>query len=356
MESAAAAPAAAPAPVRSVAGGLRAWITSGACQSAAGAIVAFVDEATGRHSFDYAEITGYGLTFLAGAAALSDNGLAVGRRAASWLVERLRSGHLMARDGWDNDAVYLFDLGIIASGLINFGRRIADPELQRAGVELVAFLDRELAEEPFSALAQGSHTDRRAWSTHGVAHLAKLGQSFLLSERYAESAHLGRLIDHVKRLQQPDGRMPTVADEKTTMLHPHLYAAEGLWMWGTARADVEALAHARAAVEWAWAQQLENGGFPRFAGEDCREEPVEQCDVTSQAIRMALVFGHRTPAVERAVGRLSEVAIGSHGTLSLPYQPAAPEVHLNTWATLFGAQALALAVPGAPPLAWGDLV
>src|SRR5262249_48636515 len=152
-----------------------------------------------------------------------------------------------------------------------------------------------------------------AWSTHGVPHLAKLAQSFLLSERHADSPRLASLIETVKRLQFPDGRMPTVPGDPATMLHPHLYAAEGLWMWGTARGDDEALAHSRAAVDWAWAQQLDNGGFPRFAGDDLQDEAPEQCDVTSQAIRMALVFGRRSPAVDRAIGRLGEVAQGSNG-------------------------------------------
>ena len=95
--------------------GLRAWLCSGGCQSPNGAFVAWLDSATGRRAYDYPEITGYALTFLAGMATLTAADRATGHRAGDWLVERLRSGNLAARDGWDNNAVYLFDLGMIAT-------------------------------------------------------------------------------------------------------------------------------------------------------------------------------------------------------------------------------------------------
>jgi hypothetical protein len=40
----------------------------------------------------------------------------------------------------------------------------------------------------------------------------------------------------------------------------------------------------------------------------------------------------------------------------MPYQPASPDVHLNTWVTMFASQAVALAVPDAPALRWDQLV
>ena len=42
--------------------------------------------------------------------------------------------------------------------------------------------------------------------------------------------------------------------------------------------------------------------------------------------------------------------------LAMPYQPGSPDVHLNTWVTMFASQAVALAVPGAEPLRWDQLV
>src|SRR5713101_6051087 len=83
-------PTLSPSAVRSTAAGLRAWIASGVCQSESGAFVAWVDFANGRLSYDYPEITGYALTFLASQASLSDDECSVGHRAAAWLVDRVR--------------------------------------------------------------------------------------------------------------------------------------------------------------------------------------------------------------------------------------------------------------------------
>ncbi len=63
-----------------------------------------MDLASGRPAHDYAEITGYALTFLASQPSLADDELAVGCRAAMWLAGRTRRGTLAAREGWDNDA------------------------------------------------------------------------------------------------------------------------------------------------------------------------------------------------------------------------------------------------------------
>ena len=339
-----------PEVVRWGADGLSRWIYSGACQSSSGAYAAWVEMASGEKAYDYAEITGYALTHLAARAELADDEVAVGRHAAEWLVGRVQQRRLAARDGWDGGAVYLFDLGMISAGLQSFGRRVGEDRYVAAGLELVELLDKELAGELSPVSTYGPRSERTNWSTRGVVHLAKLAQSFLLADRREPAA---RLVDAARAVQGPDGHMPTDPESEVTMLHPHLYGAEGLWMWGTATDDQDALDRARANVQWVWSHQLGCGGLPRAFG---RPEPIEQLDVTSQAVRMALLLGVRTPGVDRAIERLLEVARERDGMLAMPYQPGSPDVHLNTWVTMFASQALALAVPGAEPLRWDQLV
>ena len=145
------------------------------------AFAAWLDATTGRPAFDYPEITGYALSFLAGRPSLSERAWAVGNRAAAWLVHRVQHGNLAARDG---EAVYLFDLAMVASGLLSFGRRAEHAELVQTGHELVALVDRELGSGlSISPLALGRRPDRRAWSTHGLAHLAKLAQSLRIGAK-----------------------------------------------------------------------------------------------------------------------------------------------------------------------------
>ena len=167
-----------PEVVRWGADGLARWISSGACQSSSGAFAAWVELASGEKAYDYAEITGYALTHLAARPELSDDEIAVGRRAADWLVGRVQQRRLAARDGWDGDAVYHFDLGMISAGLQSFGRRYEEQRYVDAGLELVDLLDRELAADLGPVSAYGPKSERTNWSTRGIVHLAKLAQCF----------------------------------------------------------------------------------------------------------------------------------------------------------------------------------
>ena len=342
--------------------GLREWVSSGACRGAGGAFVAWFDLANGSRSYDYPEISGYALTYLANQTFLSEGERSAGHRAADWLNERVRAGNLAARDGWDNDAVYLFDLGMIAAGLLSFGRRTEVERYVEAGRRLVDFLGDEIrSTQSISPVSRrGPQSERAGWSSRGVPHLAKLVQAFLLADELADGIYrrvAARLIETIKRLQAADGRMQTDEDETRTMLHPHLYAAEGLWIWGSAAHDDDALQRARLATEWAFTHQLEQGGLPRFAANGKRRGAApEQSDVTAQAVRLALALGLRFSAVDRALTRLIEVARGDERGLAIVYQPDSPDIHLSTWATLFAAQALAMAVPGAAPISWKELV
>jgi hypothetical protein len=325
--------------------GLAAWLSSGACQELSGAFVAWVDVAKGRRAFEYPEITGYALTFLAGRAVLSEHETIAGHRAAGWLDERIRSGNFAARDDWDGGAVYLFDLGIVASGLLAFGHRTGTERYVDTGLRVVDFLDRELSSgdpiEPVSRTGPASGREA-SWSNRGRPHLAKLVQTFFLAEE----------------LGGGDGRPPSARlveaarDEQVeAMLHPALYAAEGLWLWGTAAGDVGALERAAAALDWIWTHQLEHGGLPREAG-----SPVEQSDVTAQAVRLSVALGARSAAVDRALERLMEIAVRDARGVGIPYQPGSDALHVNTWVTLFAAQAFELAGSNGRPVRWQDWV
>jgi hypothetical protein len=341
--------------------GLRAWVFSSACQSPSGAFVAWCDLAESSRSYDYPEVSGYALTYLAGQTSLSERERAAGYRAADWLTERVRTGILAARDGWDNNAVYLFDLGMIASGLLSFGRRVEVERYLDAGLRLANFVCRETSSgDSISPVSRhGPRSGRASWSSRGVAHLAKLVQALLLADELEGGAcgsASARLITTVKRLQAADGRMQTDEDGTIVMLHPHLYAAEGLWIWGCAVGDTDALERAEVAVEWVWRQQLEHGGLPRSAPHTSDAGvALEQSDVTAQAVRLAVAMGTRAAPVGRALARLLEVARSHAAGLGIVYQPNSPKAHLNTWATLFAAQALAMVIPEASSITWQQL-
>jgi hypothetical protein len=336
--------------VRAAAAGLRAWVESGAAQSKSGAFMAWRDLDGSAGSYEYPEITGYVLTYLASCSPFPPALQQVGNRAGAWLAGRLARGELCARDGWDDGAIYLFDLGMIATGLISFGRRTGAESLVACGVDLVTLLRAALEGDLSPVWSDGPRSGRRAWSTHGNAHLAKLVQALLLVDR-GPSGTAASLVERVERLQRDDGAFET-GPEPEVMLHPHLYAAEGMWIWGTATGDDDALTRTHAALAWTWRHQLPTGGLPRAASSRL---PIEQSDATAQALRLAIALGLRSAAVDRAAARLAELASPDGEGRAIVYEPGWPR-HANTWATLFAAQALASTLPEARPLEWWELV
>jgi hypothetical protein len=335
---------------------LRAWLAAGDIQSPDGAFCAWREEA-GPLAFEYPEITGYALTWLAAQDEPTDEEKSAGERAAHWLLVRLQDGPLPAHAGFDDGAVYTFDLGMIASGLISFGRRYELGELVKGGEALAKRLGELFIEErePPALDPSGPPSTRApAWSNGPNPHIAKCVQAMLLAD---ERRAAERLIAHAAASQDAAGYYRTQEQADLVMLHPHLYTVEAMWMWGTAREDEVAIEGARRATEWAWSHQLPDGGLPRLValGDD-RPEPVEQLDVTAQAVRAALLVDAEVDGLSRAVERLCTLARPVGGGAALPYQPRSGQRHLNAWVTMFGAQALTLAAAEQPALMWHELV
>ena len=341
-----------------IAHALRRWLFSGKCQSESGAFCAWRDAQTGQLAFEYPEITGYLLTFAAGIDDLQESEVAAARRGADWLVSRLRRGDRSAREGWDEGAVYTFDLAMLANGLLAFGRRFGD-EYADAGAEVADFLRLEAeAAGRLPAIARGPEPAHTGWATQGRAHLLKEVQCLLYASEVGGRKTRGTaetLIAEAATLQQPDGRFVTDPGDGATMLHPHHYALEGLWIWGRATGEDWALERGRAGVEWAFSNQLPAGGFPRFVETQNGGQGPEQADATAQAIRMAFLLDLEPEGLARAVARLAELTVGDEHERAAVYQPAADDRHLNVWASLFAAQALTLHKGGACP-DWSVLV
>jgi len=334
---------------------LRAWLASGELQTADGAFRAWRDGLTSELAFAYPEITGYALTWLAGRDIPTAQEIAVGRRAADWVTQRLEGGDRSARSGWDGEAVYAFDLGVIAAGLMSFGRRHGTVEHVGQGERTAAELSGLLRGAGLSpVLTDGPPTSRtEGWSTAGKPHLVKCVQALLLVQEHDAAR---ALIGTAAAWEREAGRFQTQPDDAYTMLHPHLYTVEGLWIWGTATGDPSALARARRSTEWAWRHQLPSGGLPRSVSSGGEPSGPEQWDVTSQAVRAAIITGADISGLDRAIDRLLGLARKRPIGKALVYQPGVGQEHYNAWVSMFGAQALELAAGEPEVLAWHALV
>jgi hypothetical protein len=333
---------------------LRRWITDGTSQGSNGAFHAWYDARKGELAYEYPEITGYALTYLSN----YSEGTAAGRRAADWLVNRIALNNLTAREK-DNIAVYNFDLAMIATGLMSFGQAIHDDRYSAVGLHLVDFIREQILAGghllPLNP-AYPASPRKSTWSTDGSAHLLKVVQCLLIAQELGAAGMqeaITCLVRSASELQTSSGRFITHPTDIETFLHPHLYAAEGLWMWGMAQGNCDALEQARRAVTWAWSHQLDTGGFPNKVNNvHGYISDVEQSDVTAQAVRLALLLSMSFEGLDRAIERLLQVSHGDESRKALLYQPTTANLHENTWATLFGAQALEVALVGRQALSW----
>lgn len=337
-----------------VAGEFRRWLGSGRVQAESGAYCAWRDAGASSLAFEYPEITGYALTWLA-REDVREHEVAAGRRAADWLVDRLAANDRSARSGWEHGAVYTFDLGMIAAGLMSFGSLVGESSYVEHGRDvarsLAGYLD-EMGEIP--ALAPEGPVSSRPgeWSTDGRVHLVKCAQALLLADERDAALALSRQATDA---QAADGHFTTQPGDEFVMLHPHLYAVEGLWMLAEAEDRGDLRDHARRATEWAWRHQLPSGGMPRWAS--ASSSGPEQLDTTSQAVRAAILLELEPPGLQRATHRLAELARADadHGS-ALIYRPEDVADHLNTWVTMFAAQALEVVAEGPQAVRWKELV
>ncbi len=337
---------------------LKLWITSGVCQGNTGAFHAWRDAVTDTLSYEYPEISGYALTYLANNRDITHIGYCV----ADWLINRLAAGNISARIK-DGEAVYNFDLAMIAMGLLSWGLRTKIYRYISEGLNLVTFIQTQiLSDGCLQALSPAYPSTSRSstWSTDGRSHLLKVVQCLLtayyLGLPQADTA-ASILIKSAQELQANTGRFITHAADTETNLHAALYAAEGLWIWGTAQNDADAIERSRRAVEWVWSHQLHNGGFPNVADHGCGgDSGIEQSDVLCQAIRLALLLKITPPGLALAIARVTEVSYKSREGTAILYRPTSDNLHQNTWATLFGIQAVEMITAERASFSWRELV
>jgi hypothetical protein len=329
------------------------WLFAGVLAHPSGGVAGWRERRSGRLSDEYPEISGYYLS----AAVFADMTSAVAViRAADWLSGRIEANASASRRV-DGSAVYNFDQGIIAAGLIKYGVRAGNARAVAAGVRAASRLRDQLKDlghlPPLDPAAGPLHGRPATWSTVGRLHLAKTVQCLLLAAELGvagmrEAARI--LIDDVSgafSLTSDDLR-----DEAGRVnLHATSYTLEGLWIWDAANRTTGLRDILHSAFDELVSYRLPSGGFPRLAVSAASRE---QSDVHAQVIRLAALLG-RTPEVRPSIARLRQVASPAVFGWSVPYEPQSAEVHENAWATMFAAQALAL-VDGPADLEWWELI
>ncbi len=215
---------------------------------------------------------------------------------------------------------YAFDTAVALGGLAATGE-VGAVEQRMFDALLVAIDQRR-------AVREDTPADR--WSTRWTGHQLK---SIAPLRRYASSTGDGRAREAADRLLR-DLRGADPLDGGDFYTHAFCYAAEGLlaaqaWGLGDFARDLDAHAATLASL------QREDGALPAF-----RSGGPARADATAQAVRLwaAIDRARHAGAIARALDALAALDAGDGG---LRYEPGSGDV--NTWATVFAAQAEAWA-------------
>lgn len=298
----------------------------------------------GSALYVYGEITGYYLHWLGSMPPTTAGVPAAATAALDWLQRYLHGSELpLTRvylhanpPDWRNDALFAFDLAMIAGGMACIGNRgiAALPPVLLADLQrwLQLFTRNDglavcLPRTPDAVLPQ-------RWSTCGGPFTAKSASRILL---LAQQAPLdAALVQACRRELQ---RIATdVSCHRIDMVHPTLYAIEGCLL--CADSDPQVLAR--------WFEQVvtlqgADGSLP----ESLPTPDIRRSDIVAQALRVAIFIEHQLQQPGRyrsacdGFVRVLTQRVRADGTLPFS-NDANPDA--NVWGAMFAEQALRLYV------------
>lgn len=340
------------AAVSAAASRLRNWLLHGPARlrhgNEAGAIAGAID-ATGNARYAYAEITGYYLHWLSELAAdsVDRSATTVAGDVLDWFCRRCADGqlpptriaHADSSSDWRNDASFCFDAGMLVNGVASallHGIARNDAQAQAARSTLDQLLARLAAfARPDGLRAAIPLRDvelPRRWSTVGGAFLSKP------AIRIAQASRIAAVPPVLVVACEAELARCTAASalaERPLLLHPLLYAAEGLaWAAPERAADIAAM------LDLGLSLADDHGRLPETAYGDTGPRN----DVGAQALRIGIwlqvnAAGH-APAPEQLDHLAQLVADEVRADGSIPFRPHGGADDSNVWCALFAEQAL----------------
>jgi hypothetical protein len=307
------------------------WLTGPKVIRHDGTVVSWVNPA--HPGYAYPEIAGYMLSYLAQhGSATAELRNRVARRIATDIAPAGGVGR--------NGTLYVFDSAMVLAGLVahvKAGGLLPDADmLDRLHEFIVSRLDRKIGIEG-AAEAPATH-----WSASYGCHLIKSVISLSAYGDMGQTESTARVVDMLLDDLQPlfDGtRFHVNGLSDATYTHAHCYALEGLLtLEGRGRQGLHRTIELGA--QWLADIQTRDGGVP--SGYAAGELAPAHADCTAQASRIWTCVDpvRFAPSISRAKAFLRDLTLDG----GIRYRPGSDDV--NTWATIFGAQALDFAENG----------
>ncbi len=267
--------------------------------------------------------------------------LAVCQRIFEALAADIDARGAVGRGGVD----YLFDSGIVLHGLLRLHDRLVEGIDDGALRVLEAVIDRV-----YNRVLRGVARRRAVspapgesprWSEAWGCHLLKLALPLAAYARIfgdddgRPAASIRRLVGDLIPLAA-GGRFVVYGGDDRTYVHACCYAAEGLLAVDPA-IDPQARPQAVATATWLATIQRADGSMLAWHDGERAYGP-QRADIVAQSVRLWAAVDRRrfAPSIARGLGHLAGLQSASGG---LRYGPESDDV--NTWATIFAAQAIA---------------
>ncbi len=331
-----------------------------------GGMHAWFDQEKRSYSFLYSEITGYSINaFLFFYDLLREERfLQKAVEAARWLIEvayqpktgvRTRVGE---DDGYFSTWTFTFDNWIVVYGLLNLYEIKNDPQYLQTALDIADFLlenvrlENGLFNPVYNIQTKKAEASYDKWSRQpGSFHakslfgLLKLFQ--ITKEKRFEEAAI-RLVDAVLPIQQFDGRFITHNGSQSTLLHPHLYTLEGLACFGFTYKDFRVIEAVQKGLEWILNQQNSDGSVYCYF-ESGSYRPCVRVDTLAQTLRIGSILSlYGSSGFESSLDALRSCLVryqinsGAQrgGFLYGQEENGQHHNHVNSWVSMFAAQAL----------------
>jgi hypothetical protein len=310
-----------------------AWLTSPDVVRYDGAVMSWVNP--DHPGYPYPEIAGYMLSYLS---LQGPTTLSMRNRIAAHIDRHdLTASGAVGRGG----AEYVFDSAMVLAGLVahqKAGGFLTAPDMPE---RLYRFISGRL--ERKIPLEGDLEADSRHWSQSYGVHLLKCVLSLTAYAELHQEPSPRELVSNLLTDLLPlydNGRFRINADSNQTYMHAHCYALEGLLVlegrgFGGLRPWIEG------GASWLAEIQAPDGGLPalvanRFA------VPTAHGDCTAQAVRIWSCVNPDSfrENIDRATRFLEELSAEG----GIRYRRGSEDI--NTWVTIFGAQAFEMAEDG----------
>jgi hypothetical protein len=312
-----------------------AWLSSQKVIRADGAVMSWVNR---EHAgYPYPEIAGYLLSDLS---FRGRDTAALRNRVARRLLADMTPNGAVGRRGVE----YVFDSAMVLAGLLaheSTAGLLPDPRMPDRLRDYIT--DRLNHRSGLDGTPENAVTH---WSQSYGCHLLKSVISltaFDASRGTDSSALINQLLKDLLPLYEQigdGGRFHVNADSDVTYTHAHCYAIEGLLVL-EGRGNRDLRRWIEGGAEWLASVQESDGGVP--AEHDSNGARMKaHADCTAQAVRVWACTDARRYRnnIKRGVAFLTELS--SDG--GVRYESGSNDI--NTWATIFGAQAIDFATEG----------